>query len=267
MHDEQFREILSFFGLSWAGYRRVRRGVKKRLRAHMLALECRNLKEYLQRLETDKEERRKGERFMDVSISRFFRDMGLWQALEGEVLPGMTLGADEGIRVWSAGCACGEEAYSLRIVWQTLHNRFDRLPELELWATDANPVFLERAREGIYTQSSLKELPDRLRNTCFDHLPGKNRFALSASLKRDIVWRLHNLVSDDPPSAGFDLIFLRNNLLTYYEKRLKIPAFGGVVSALREGGVLIVGKKERIPPECGPLVPLATCPFAFEKAE
>jgi chemotaxis methyl-accepting protein methylase len=266
MHDEQFREILRFFGLSWSGYRRVRRGVKKRLRAHMLALECRSLKEYLQRLEIDREERQKSERFTDVSVSRFFRDRDLWQALEGEVLPGLILGADEGIRVWSAGCACGEEAYSLKILWQTFSRRFEGLPELELWATDANPVLLERAREGIYPPSSLKELPDQLRGTCFECLPRKNRFVLSASLKGDILWRQHNLVSEDPPSAGFQLIFLRNNLLTYYEKRLQIPAFRRIVSALREGGVLIIGKKERIPPECGPLVPLATCPFAFEKA-
>jgi chemotaxis methyl-accepting protein methylase len=231
----------------------------------MLALECRGLEEYLQRLERDAEERRKGERFMDVSISRFFRDMDLWQALEGEVLPGLILGADHGIRVWSAGCACGEEAYSLKIVWQTLCNRFEGLPALELWATDANPVFLERAREGIYTPSSLKEVPDRLRDTCFECLPRRNRFALSASLKRDIVWRPHNLVSEDPPSSGFHMVFLRNNLLTYYEKRLQIPAFGRVVSALREGGVLIVGLRERLPLESPQLVPLSCCPMIFEK--
>jgi len=265
MHDEQFRQILRFFGLSWSGYRRVRRGVMKRLRAHMLALECRNLKEYLQRLEMDTEERQKSERFMDVSISRFFRDRLLWQALEGEVLPGLILGAREGIRVWSAGCACGEEAYSLKIVWQTLRNRFDRLPELELWATDANPVFLERGREGIYTPSSLKELPDRLRSTSFECLPRKNRFALSASLKKDIVWRLHNLVSEDPPSSDFHLVFLRNNLLTYYEKRRQIPAFGRVVSALREGGVLVIGDQEKLPLESPQLIPLPCCPMIFEK--
>ena len=265
MHDEQFREILHFFGRSWSGYRRVRRGVMKRLRAHMLALDCRSLKEYLQRLEMDTEERQKSERCLDVSISRFFRDRNLWQVLECEVLPGLILGAEEGIRVWSAGCACGEESYSMKIVWQTLYNRFDRLPELELWATDANPAFLERAREGIYTPSSLKELPDRLRSTCFDRMPRKNRFALSTSLKRDIVWRQHNLVSEAPPSTGFHLVFLRNNLLTYYDKRLQIPAFGRVVSALREGGMLIIGDRERLPLESPQLVPVSSCPMIFEK--
>jgi chemotaxis methyl-accepting protein methylase len=233
----------------------------------MLALECRSLEEYLQRLEVDAEERRKGERFMDVSISRFFRDMDLWQALEGEVLPRQILGADDGIRVWSAGCACGEEAYSFKIVWQALSKRFERLPALELWATDANPVFLERAREGIYTPSSLKELPDRLRDTCFECLPRKNRFALSASLKEDIVWRPHNLVSEDPPSTGFHLVFLRNNLLTYYEKRLQIPALSRVVSALRQGGMLVIGDRERLPPESRQLIPLRCCPMILEKTE
>ena len=73
--------------------------------------------------------------------------------------------------------------------------------------------------------------------------------------------------SEEPPAAGFHLVFLRNNLLTYYEKRLQVPAFHRIVSALGPGGILVIGKKERLPGECGSLVPLTTCPFAFEKAK
>ena len=138
MDDKQFRAILCFYGLSWAGYQRVRRGVKKRLRAHMLTLEVRTVKEYLERLGSDREARRKGERLMDVSISRFFRDRDLWQALEQEVLPGRILRGDKSIRVWSAGCACGEEAYSVKMVWQILSTRLGGLPALgplKTWAS------------------------------------------------------------------------------------------------------------------------------------
>ena len=79
------------------------------------------------------------------------------------------------------------------------------------------------------------------------------------------VRRVHNLVREEPPSSGFHLVFLRNNLLTYYEKRLQIPAFRRIVSSLRPGGVLIIGKKEKLPVECNDFVPLANCPFAYGK--
>jgi chemotaxis protein methyltransferase CheR len=265
MRDDQFREILRVFGLSWDGYRRVRRGVKKHLRAHMVTLGSRSVTEYLDRLEGDGEAREEAERLMTVSISRFFRDIGLWQALERGVLPELVRRGEDRIRVWSAGCACGEEAYSLRIVWQALGDRCDGLPDLELRATDANPSFLEKAREGIYGPSSLKELPDEWRASCFSRIPGEDRFTLADSLKEGIRWGIHNLVREEPPASGFHLVFLRNNLLTYYEKRLQVPAFHRIVSALRPGGVLIIGKKERIPGECGPFVPLTSCPYAFEK--
>ena len=87
MRDDQFREILRVFGLSWDGYRRVRRGVKKHLQAHMVTLGSRSVTEYLERLEGDGEASEEAERLMTVSISRFFRDIGLWQALGRGVLP------------------------------------------------------------------------------------------------------------------------------------------------------------------------------------
>jgi chemotaxis methyl-accepting protein methylase len=267
MTDEQFREILRFFGLSWQGYRRVRRGVKKRLRARMLALGLRSASEYLQRLEADEEEREETERLMTVSISRFFRDGGLWQALECELLPGLVRGGEERIRGWSAGCACGEEAYSLKIVWKALRKRFDYVPELELWATDANPVLLEEAKHGVYGLSSLRDVPEGIRIDHFERKPGESRFAVSPSLKEGIRWGLHNLLADEPPSSGFHIVLLRNNLLTYYEKRLQIPAFQRVVSALRPGGMLIIGNREKLPQEAGSFVPVSTCPLVFKKAE
>ncbi len=265
MRDDQFRQILSFFGLSWDGYRRVRRGVKKRLQAHMLALGTRSVKGYLVRLEASPEASEEAERLMTVSISRFFRDIGLWQALGREVLPDLVRREEGGIRVWSAGCGCGEEAYSFLIVWQALGDRFGDLPKLDLWATDANPTFLEKAGEGVYGPSSLKELPDEWRAECFARKPAENRFTLSDALKGGIRWGVHDLVREEPPAVGFHLLFLRNNLLTYYEKRLQVPAFRRIVSALKPEGMLIIGKKERLPAESGPFVPQTNCPFAYRK--
>jgi chemotaxis methyl-accepting protein methylase len=231
----------------------------------MVLLGSRSLKEYLERLEGDKEAREEAERLLTVSISRFFRDSALWQALERGVLPELVRQGEDRIRVWSAGCARGEEAYSLRIVWQALGDRCDGLPDLELWATDVNPYFLEKAREGVYGPSSMKAVPEEWRAAYFSRIPGEERFAVSGSLKEGVRWGVHNLVREEPPASGFHLVFLRNNLLTYYEKGLRVPAFRRVVSALRPGGVLIIGNKERLPRDCGPLVQLTSCPYAFRK--
>lgn len=267
MHDDAFREILRLHGLSWSGYRRVRRGVKKRLRDHMLALGCRSLTEYLERLESDREERQKGARLMDVSVSRFFRDRGLWEALEAEVLPGLMRTREESILAWSAGCACGEEAYSLKIVWQTLCSRFEHPPEFAIWATDANPDFLERARQGVYTRSSLRELPDEARTIFLEREPRADRYAVSECLKAGIRWQVHDLIREEAPSSGFHMVLLRNNLLTYYEKSMQIPAFNRVVSALKPGGMLIVGDREKLPPRSPPFTPLGRCPLILQKRE
>jgi chemotaxis methyl-accepting protein methylase len=141
------------------------------------------------------------------------------------------------------------------------------MPELELWATDANPVLLEKARQGVYGPSSLREVSDGLRTAHFERRPGEARFAVSDRLMEGIHWRVHNILVDEPPSAGFHIIFLRNNLLTYYEKRLQIPAFQRTVSALRPGGMLIIGKGEKLPRQADSFVPVSTCPLVFQKVE
>ncbi len=267
MDDDGFREILRLYGLSWSGYRRVRKGVKKRLRDHMVALGCRSLREYLERLEQNPQERQKGARRMDVSISRFFRDRALWQALEREVLPALILEQGGRIRAWSAGCACGEEVYSLRIVWQILRSRFEDLPEFEIWATDANPDFLERARQGLYARSSLRELSVEARSAFLREEPGGDRYAVSECLKAGIRWRVHDLIREEAPSSGFHMVLLRNNLLTYYEKSMQIPAFCSVVSALRPRGMLVVGNREKLPPGSPTFTPLGCCPLILERKE
>jgi len=197
-------------------------------------------------LEKNPELRKQVEQFMAVSISRFFRDRYLWHILENHVLPMLLAGNPENIKVWSAGCACGEETYSFKIIWDVLQNRLARAPELEFWATDLNPEFLEKARSGIYSLSSLKELPAEFRSKYFNPVQG-NLFAVADWVKEGILWRTHNIVSDGPPLADFQIIFLRNNLLTYYRDELIKPALRRVIDTLSPEGFLIIGSHEKLP--------------------
>jgi len=266
MDDLQFRELLHFLGRSWKGYRKVRKGVMKRLSKHMGRLECRDLGSYLVELETSEEARRECERLMTVSISRFFRDRKLWELLQGAILPDI-IGKEAGkVMAWSAGCASGEEVYTLKIVWYRLRGDFTALPVLEIMGTDLNPLYLERARRGIYPASSLKEVPGELRSKYFDPQPGSGEslYRVRDFLKGGIVWEVQDLLAD-PPGIEFHLVFLRNNLLTYYEAERKIPAFKKILDRLRPGGYLVIGSHETLPFEPDDLAPLGSCSCVFRK--
>jgi chemotaxis protein methyltransferase CheR len=264
MDDQQFRQLMVRFGYSWDGYRRVRKGVKKRISRHMQEMHCRNMQAYFSELDKNKDARQHFDRLMTVSISRFFRDRGLWQTLEDEVLPAIISQKKDTVKVWSAGCGCGEEAYSLKILWDTASRRFEPMPALEIWATDMNSVYLNKARVGIYPRSSLKEVPEALRARYFRPMAKGKRYAIAEPLKEGIIWSEHNLLFD-PPRTTFQLVFVRNSVLTYYEEKLKAPAFQQVLDALIQGGFLIIGAHENIPPDVRGLLPLGQHPYIFQK--
>jgi chemotaxis methyl-accepting protein methylase len=247
MDDQQFRQLLNRLGLSWEGYRKVRKGVKKRISRHMKQLGCRTVEEYFMAVGGSPELRKACELLITVSISRFFRDHRLWEILESQVLPAIIEEKRGDIKVWSAGCGCGEEVYSLKIIRDRLQRSFEGMPGLTILATDMNPVYLDKAQAGIYSWSSLKEIPEEFRSTYFEAQSKGRFYKVSPHLKKGIVWKIHNILSD-PPGTDFHLVFLRNNLLTYYQDDLKVPAFLRVVNCLAPGGFLVIGAHEKLPP-------------------
>jgi chemotaxis protein methyltransferase CheR len=210
------------------------------------------------------EVRKKCELLLTVSISRFFRDREFWQFLEKKILPDLINKNLEKINVWSAGCACGDEVYSFKIVWNDLKNSVGHLPRLELVATDINPDYLNIACAGVYSSSSIKEVTKEIQTKYFKKKKGKKLFEINASLKKDITWKIHHLLSD-PPGSKFDLIFLRNNVLTYYEDLLKKKAFRKIIDSLATFGFLIIGSHESLPFETRELTEIEPHPFVFRK--
>ena len=265
MDDAQFRKLLDYLGYSWAGYRRVRKGVKKRIHRHMQQLGCRDIAAYLNLLETRADCRRDCELLMSVSISRFFRDRKLWQILEDRWLPEIIANNPLRIRVWSAGCACGEEVYSVKIMWQRLKDRFGPMPSLEILATDRHPQYIDRARNGIYNRSSLREVPADVRSRFFESVKGSRRFRIKPELKSQIDWQICELLTESPGSI-FQVIFLRNNILTYYRQEDQIRALESILNCLAPGGLFIIGCHESLPLEDSALLPLRDCPYVYQKS-
>jgi chemotaxis protein methyltransferase CheR len=262
MDDSHFRRLLDRFGFSWAGYRKVRKGVKRRLARHMQETGCRSIEAYMDALEKDPEIRFRFECLMTVPISRFFRDRVLWLSVQERILPVMAVAAHV-VKVWSAGCASGEEVYTFKILWEEWEKCHIRLPGLSILATDLCPQVLERARAAVYPASSISEVPETIRTDCFELMEG-GKYAVKPRLERGISWQVHDLLSD-PPAKGFDLIFLRNNLLTYYTDPVKIPPLIRIVDALAPGGFLIIGSHEKMPLERKDLEPLEEARYVFQK--
>jgi len=264
MNDHDFRRLLNLFGLSWAGYRKVRKGARKRLSRRMHALGCLTVESYFSILDKSPEERRECEILLTVSISRFFRDQRLWQVLENTVLAELVERDTGTLKVWSAGCARGEEAYSLKIVWDSLRGRLAWMPDLRVLATDMNPVYLEGARMGVYSPPSLKEVSEPLRDRYFERPEKGEQYSVGPSLRTGITWSEHNLL-DNLPETGFRLIFLRNNILTYYEDWLQDQAFRNVLGNLAPGGFLVIGAHERLPAGTIELTRSEQHPCIFQK--
>ena len=264
MDDDQFRQLLDWFDYSWSGYRKVRKGVKKRISRHMRELKCPNIAAYLESLNKSDELQQECAKRMTVSISRFLRDRQLWHDLEDHVLPRMIERERKALRIWSAGCARGEEVYSFKIVWDRLNEKYQQLPERESVATDMHPDYIDKARAGVYAKSSMKEVPREVREHYFDIGKSGNRFDIKTAFKRGIEWKVENIFSD-PPGSAFDMIFLRNNLLTYYKAHLKIEGLKRVLKALAPDGWLIVGSHEKLPSAVSNLQRHHSIPWAYRQ--
>lgn len=262
LSDDDFRRLLEHLDRPWAGFRKVRKGVMKRLRRHMQAAGYRTIEAYLDYIDHDKGALSECERLLTVTISRFFRDRQLWRLLQQRILSALARRFPGGLSAWSAGCASGEEPYSLAMIREMPLPDGSQPHDLRILATDADAHCLTRAREGLYPSSSLKEVPQTFRCRWFDPVRGGRQWKIDPALQEHIAWQLHHLL-DAPPAGPFQLIFLRNNLLTYHRGPVLISALERILAVLSDGGTWIVGSHERLPTLSRRLEQDPACPFVY----
>lgn len=186
---------------------------------------------------------------LTVGETYFFREIEAFEAVEREIVPELVRRRQAGfrtVRVWSAGCAGGEEVYTLAFLLRKL------LPEtggwkIEILGTDINPAALEKARRGAYTQWSFRGMPEWAERQCFRDAKGLSREVLP--VYKDMVrFEYHNLAEDSYPSAAggpecVDIIFCRN-VLIYFSPEQMSAAVGRFAPCLRPDGWLIVSPVE-----------------------
>jgi chemotaxis protein methyltransferase CheR len=234
--------------LRWPGYRRVRRTVCKRIARRLRELGLDGLDAYRRYLEASPLEWPRLDAFCRIPISRFYRDRAVFEALGRGILPDLARQAEaEGrreLRAWSAGCASGEEAYSLRLVWDFMVG--PNVPDMRLsvLGTDAEPEMLRRAEAACYTGGSLRDLPPAWIAQAF--AAEENLFRLLPTHRHDIeFWRQD--IRETWPAGRFDLILCRNLVFTYFEPALQEELLIELDRRLQSPGYLVIGAHERLP--------------------
>jgi len=182
---------------------------------------------------------------MLISVTNFFRDREAFDALEQRVVQQLFAGGGGGgqVRAWAAGCATGEEAYSLAMILVDHAERLPVPPLIQVFATDIDEAALTRAREGYYTLNDVADVPpERLRRYFVSE--GDNGFRVRREVRELVLFASHNLIKD-PPFAHLDLVTCRN-LLIYLNRAAQRRVMDALHFALKPGGHLMLGASETV---------------------
>ncbi len=241
--DRQFEQLLQFVlkrgGLDCQYYKT--NYLKRRLAIRMRATSTKSYREYNEILRMDPEEYHRLLDRLTIHVSHFFRDAIMYQALGKLVLP--ELKKRDQVRVWSAGCANGEEPYSLAML---LYDLKSSARGFSILATDIDQACLVRAREGLYKETSLQEVAPEMRKRFF--LQHGDQWAVSALLKACVTFQPIDLTNTLPPGP-FEMIVCRN-VMIYFNSQLQVQLLNQFYKLLGSGGYLVLGKTEVLLNEC-----------------
>ena len=239
--------VLPKLRMRWSGFRRVRGQVCKHLERRRKELDLQDITAYRHYLQQHPKEWQVLDSLCRVSITRFYRDKAVFAFLAEEVLPSLIHQVQERsaqcLRLWSAGCASGEEPYSLALVW---HLGLQNTPQvgLHILATDADSQMIARARKACYPFSSVKNLPQSWRASAFNQ--SESSCCLKSEYCGSVEFSIHD-VRSCVPNGPFDLILCRNLAFTYFEETLQTEILLRMRKALVPGGVLAIGVHESLP--------------------
>lgn len=232
--------IFRRYGYDFRSYARA--SIERRIRQFMVKAGCATIAEMIPKLLHDADFFSHLARYFSISVTELFRDPWAYQVIREKVIP--LLKTWPHVKIWHAGCATGEEVYSLAIVLKE-EGVYDRVT---IYATDFNDEALERAREGIY---GLDKIQEATRN--YQRTGGTGSFseyyharyqaaAMDSSLKKRMVFSGHNLATDSL-FGEMHLIFCRN-VLIYFNRDLQNRVLGLFTESLVHGGFLCLGSKE-----------------------
>jgi two-component system CheB/CheR fusion protein len=244
--EGDLEDLLGFIrdarGFDFTGYKRS--SLTRRIRKRMADIGVPGYLDYRDRLETDAEEFRYLFNTILINVTSFFRDADAWTFLRREVLPDLLRRTrpDADIRVWSAGCSSGEEAYSLAILFAEVLGIAECAERVKIYGTDVDEEALRDARSGLYSARSLEALAPEIRDKYFE--PHGALFGFRSDLRRRVIFGRHDITRDAPISR-LDLLVCRNTLM-YFNVETQVQIMDRFHFALVNGGHLFLGKAEML---------------------
>ena len=251
MHDDDCVTFLQWalprLNLHWPGFRKVRRQVCKRLRRRSRELCISELGTYRDYVEAHPQEWEMIDKLCRVTISRFCRDRRVFDVLGSLVLPEVADQASargDEVRCWSAGCASGEEVYSLQIIWEEMAKAKRPGTSLSIIGTDNDEAVLRRARHGRFERPTLREAQSSWLDEYFDR--EGNQYCIKPAIRQGISFEIQD-IRKALPSGKFDIILCRNIAFTYFTGELQKAVLERIETRLRDGGFLVIGAHEKLP--------------------
>jgi chemotaxis protein methyltransferase CheR len=233
--------------MRWHGFKKVRRQVCRRVHRRLAELGISDVAAYRAYLEATTDEWSRLDDLCHITISRFYRDRGVFDFLRRVGLP--TLARDAKARktvleAWSAGSASGEEAYTLALIWHLA--LAPHLPgvSFHVLATDVDETMLQRARAAEYPESALRDLPGPWREAGFTRRG--EAYRLRPEFRRSVKLLRHDVRQPAPPGR-FDLVLCRNVAFTYFDIELQRLVAAQLAACIRPNGALVVGAHETLP--------------------
>lgn len=229
-------------GFDFTGYKRS--SLMRRVNRRMAQVGITDYGDYLDHLQVRSEEFTELFNTILINVTAFFRDAEAWEFLRTEVVRQLleAKGPDEPIRVWSAGCASGEEAYSLAMLLAEELGPEQFRERVKIYATDVDEESLTQARYASYRAQDMRGLPVELRDRYFDE--AGNRYVFRKDLRRSVIFGRNDLVQDSPISR-LDLLACRNTLM-YFTAETQAQVLNRFLFALAPHGILFLGKAEML---------------------
>jgi two-component system CheB/CheR fusion protein len=245
--DEQsFRRILQLLrtvsGIELRQYKPET--IRRRVARRMILLQVETLADYHRFLQMRTDELRNLQEDLLINVTHFFRDPGFWESLRINVLPALFKDRppDKPIRIWSAGCSTGEEAFSLAITLLEYLSQNGLDTPVQIFGTDASERSIETARTAVYPESVSTEIsPERLRRY---FLKVERGYQVSKRVRDICIFARQNL-SNDPPFSHIDLLSCRN-VMIYFNQMLQRQVLLTFHYALESGGYLLLGMSESL---------------------
>lgn len=229
-------------GFDFSAYKRSSLG--RRIEKRVQVLNLPGYAEYLDFLKTHPNEFTLLFNTILINVTEFFRDPQSWEFLAAEVVPKILQerGANDQIRTWSAGCASGEEAYSIAMLFAEALGKQAMLQRVKVYATDVDEEALASARLGRFSEKAIETVPPALLDKYFMNDDGVYEF--DRDIRHVVIFGRHDLLQD-PPISRVDLLLCRNSLM-YFNNESQRRVLARLHFALNDYGFLFLGRAEML---------------------